>query len=129
MADPRSAHRKQFVANLTFVTLSNGSPESVSSVSDSVSSDSIVSTVSDSSRMTQQVKPKDPFTVLEDQSLRCSLCGKIYKQKGSMKSHLKKNHNIADAIEFQCETCNKQFDSKKKLTRHQNSKSDCSNSK
>ena len=68
----------------------------------------------------------EPYSKREDGTLLCNVCGKIYKQLGYMKKHLTSNHNIQDLVSFFCRKCNKVFDTKKKLTRHETMKGDCS---
>ena len=67
-----------------------------------------------------------PFTIQKDGTYSCNMCAKVYKQLGYLKKHLSSNHNFEDSVSYNCKKCNKSFDSKKKLTRHENNKSDCS---
>ena len=53
--------------------------------------------------------------------------GKKYKLLGAMKRHLEKNHGASETAIFSCSKCKKHFDTKKKLTRHENMKGDCGN--
>ena len=69
---------------------------------------------------------KPAYALNNDGTFTCDTCGKIYKQIGSMKKHLESNHSIFESISFLCKQCNKVFQTKKKLTRHENSKSCCS---
>ena len=55
----------------------------------------------------------------------CKICSKTYKKLGSMKAHIEKNHGIQNSVLFLCKNCTKSFDTQKKLTRHQNSKTQC----
>lgn len=57
----------------------------------------------------------------------CGFCGKKYKLIGAMKRHLEKNHGASEAAIFSCSKCKKQFDTKKKLTRHEKMKGVCGN--
>ena len=66
------------------------------------------------------------FSVNVDGSFVCNLCGKLYKQIGSLKKHINTNHKLEDIVSFVCKKCNKLFDTRKKLTRHENNKKDCS---
>ena len=72
----------------------------------------------------EQVKGT-PYTV-RDELLICKLCQKTYEKEGYMNSHFEKNHKLKSIIQFKCDKCGKPFDCKKKLTRHTNSKTDCS---
>ena len=71
----------------------------------------------------EKTKP-EPFNT-NGEDFTCTACGKVYKRLGSMKTHVEKNHGIMNSIVFFCKKCNKKFDTKKKLTRHENSKTDC----
>ena len=68
----------------------------------------------------------EPFSTRDDGSFVCNFCCKVYKQMGYMKKHLDSNHEVQDLVSFRCKKCKKMFDTKKKLTRHENMKSDCS---
>ena len=75
-----------------------------------------------------EAQPLDgqPYSQLDNGSYGCNFCGKIYKQLGSLKKHLNSNHELQDLVSlFLCRKCNKLFYTKKKLSRHENMKSDC----
>ena len=108
LADPRSKVRREHVAAQPQIKLSSALP------SEAVPAKSCIAA---GDHPTAEV-----FTVKDDQSFQCNLCGKIYLQKGSMKTHLEKNHQIANVISFVCTKCGKNFDSQKKLTRHTKTK-------
>ena len=107
MADPRSARRRSFVADLQAVNLEP--------YDDGVAVEAL------------DVKPdnEEPFAKKDDGTFACNLCGKVYKQVGYMKKHLSSNHDINDQVSLKCNKCEKMFDTKKKLTRHEKMKTDC----
>ena len=80
----------------------------------------------DPQMLTPEPLKDEPYTPLENGTYVCNFCGKIYKQFAYMQKHLSSNHEINDFVKFVCKKCNKLFDSKKKLSRHENMKSDCS---
>ena len=71
-------------------------------------------------------KPVTAFSEQDENKLSCNFCGKIYKQTGFLLKHLKTNHEFVDTVTFRCKKCNKLFETQKKLTRHEKSKTDCS---
>ena len=104
LADPRSPGRKTFIDEVKSVMLE----------------------LSEKNVDEQPVEVTEPFSTREDGSFICNLCCKVYKQLGYLKKHLVSNHNVVDFETLRCKKCNKIFDTKKKLTRHENMKSDCS---
>ena len=56
---------------------------------------------------------------------KCNMCNKKYKKLGYMKTHIEKNHGLLNSVLFICKKCKKTFETQKKLTRHENSKSQC----
>ena len=81
---------------------------------------------SDSKEKTESKGKLDDCPYLKRQDgYDCKACGKRYKNLGSMKTHMVKNHGIVNSVVFVCKSCTKSFDTQKKLTRHQNSKTSC----
>ena len=66
-----------------------------------------------------------PAFKLKNNEHTCTACGKKYKQFGSMKLQIEKNHGNFNAVVYFCKKCTRRFDTKKKLTRHENSKTEC----
>ena len=75
--------------------------------------------------LTPQTLVNEPYSLLDSGSYACNFCGKLYKQIGSLKKHLLTNHEIEDLVSFRCKKCNNFFETQKKLSRHENMKSDC----
>ena len=63
-----------------------------------------------------------PAFKLENNEYTCTACGKKYKQLGSMKLQIEKNHGNFNVVVYFCKNYTRRFDTKKKLTRHENSK-------
>ena len=66
----------------------------------------------------------EPFMTV-DGFMVCGYCGKKYKLVGAMKRHLEKNHGATGSVMYTCSKCEKPFDTKKQLTRHERMKGDC----
>ena len=98
LLDPKSEERKRYCQSLQKIILSAKRCEEV-----------------------EPVVPRQPYSELENGTYVCNYCGKPYKMVGSLQKHLEKNHKIEDAICFTCKKCNKVFDRKAKLSRHQKS--------
>ena len=111
MADPRSAGRKSFVANLKFVTL-----EPTGGFYDEA-------TCTTTKMEAPTTSMEEPFGTNEDGTLTCNSCGKKYKKVGYMRKHLL-THGVTKML-LQCKKCQKTFKTQKKLTRHEGMKSDC----
>ena len=105
LADPRSKKRRDFLESVEAVYLDMDEPPQM---------------------MTAEPLKEEPYSLLENGTYLCNFCGKTYKQFGSLEKHLGTNHEIKDFVNFFCKKCNKLFDSRKKLSRHENMKSDCS---
>ena len=103
MADPRSSARQDFLPSSEVLT-------------------------SEAAADITNVEPvkNEPYSVRDDGHFVCNVCGKVYKQMGSLKKHINTNHKLGDIVSFLCKKCNKLFDTKKKLTRHESNKKDCS---
>ena len=61
---------------------------------------------------------REPYQEIAPGQFLCNICGKKYKQIGSLIKHLSVNHQIIDAVTFRCDQCNVLFPTKEKLTRH-----------
>ena len=61
---------------------------------------------------------REPYQEIVPGQFLCNICGKKYKQIGSLIKHLSVNHQIIDAVTFRCDQCNVLFPTKEKLTRH-----------
>ena len=49
----------------------------------------------------------------------CSECDDIYKKPWTLKTHLRKKHNISkDALEFKCDICEEVFPDQNNLSKH-----------
>ena len=59
-----------------------------------------------------------PYQEIAPGQFLCNICGKKYKQIGSLIKHLSVDHQIIDAVMFRCDQCNVLFPTKQKLTRH-----------
>ena len=95
LLDPRSQERKEYCKAMEKILLSKSGEKDVA-----------------------PILPATPYTELDNANFSCNFCGKIYKQLRSLKTHLEKNHKIIDVISYMCKKCNKTFDTKYKLTRH-----------
>ena len=116
MADPRSARRRSFVADLDTTNLE---PEAI--MNEQLENSAKPSGTTDDSNAAK----KEPFGTNDDGTLSCGFCGKVYKQVGYMRKHLSTLHDVAD-LSLICQKCLKNFETKKKLTRHEGMKGDCS---
>ena len=76
-------------------------------------SDKVSATVSDDRDIN-----REPYQEIAPGQFLCNICGKKYKQIGSLIKHLSVNHQIIDAVTFRCDQCNVLFPTKEKLTRH-----------
>ena len=76
-------------------------------------SDKVSATVSDDRDI-----DREPYQEIAPGQFLCNICGKKYKQIGSLIKHLSVNHQIIDAVTFRCDQCNVLFPTKEKLTRH-----------
>ena len=76
-------------------------------------SDKVSTTVSDDRDI-----DREPYQEIAPGQFLCNICGKKYKQIGSLIKHLSVNHQIIDAVMFRCDQCNVLFPTKEKLTRH-----------
>ena len=76
-------------------------------------SDKVSATVSDDRDIN-----REPYQEIAPGQFLCNICGKKYKQIGSLIKHLRVNHQIIDAVTFRCDQCNVLFPTKEKLTRH-----------
>lgn len=103
LADPRSKKRREFLETVEAVYLDTDEPQ----------------------MMTAKPLKDEPYILLENGTYLCNFCGKNYKQFGSLEKHLGTNHEIKDFVKLFCKKCNKLFDRRKKLARHENMKSDC----
>ena len=97
--DPRSQERQDFV-----------NCQQIHNLSDKVSV-----TVSDDRDIDRELLP---YQEIAPGQFLCNICGKKYKQIGSLIKHLSVNHQIIDAVTFRCDQCNVLFPTKEKLTRH-----------
>ena len=79
MADPRTARRRSFVADLDTINL-----EPEASMNEKLATSSKPSGTSDEANTAN----KEPFGTNEDGTLFCRFCGKVYKQVGYMRKHL-----------------------------------------
>ena len=61
---------------------------------------------------------REPYQEIAPGQFLCNICGKKYKQIGSLIKHLSVNHQIIGAVTFRCDQCNVLFQTKEKLTRH-----------
>ena len=61
---------------------------------------------------------REPYQEIAPGQFLCNICGKKYKQIGSLIKHLSVNHQIIDAVTFRCDQCNVLFPTKEKLTCH-----------
>ena len=109
MADPRSAGRRSFVADLKVVTLEP--------------TGGLYGEATGTNNEAPTTSTKEPFVTNEDGTLTCNSCGKRYKQMGYMRKHLL-THGVSETL-LECKKCQKTFDAQKKLTRHVGMKSDC----
>lgn len=73
------------------------------------------------------VDPKiEPFSDVNGKKV-CNFCAKKYMLIGPLLKHLKSNHGIEDeTTKIVCDKCSKEFTTQKQLSRHKNSKTDCS---
>ena len=115
MADPRSDRRRSFVSDLDTINL-----EPEASMNEQLDASNKPSGTSDVANAAN----KEPFGTNPDGSLSCRFCGKVYKQVGYMRKHLSATHDVAD-LSLRCQKCLKNFETKKKLTRHEGMKGDC----
>ena len=68
----------------------------------------------------------EPFSEMDGKKV-CNFCAKKYMLIGPLLKHLKTNHGIGDeATKIVCDKCSKEFNTQKQLSRHKNSKTDCS---
>ena len=88
LVDPRSERRYKHVQEQTVVALSAGflGGNSVSEEPSHPPSEP------NSVLALALVTAPAGFNVCEDKTVSCNICGKVYKQLGSMKSHMEKNH-------------------------------------
>ena len=122
--DPRSEVRKEFVACQEMVhLLPDDSQTEVNENTESPNTENIES--SSTENIESSTTENTVYTIKEDGTLMCNLCGKSYKLLGALKKHLKSNHQLTDIVNFVCLKCKKSFDTKKKLSRHENSKTLC----
>ena len=64
--------------------------------------------------MVKEVDAEEAYFELDDKFI-CSQCGKQYVQLASLVKHLKKNHNVVDAVTYRCDICNGLFEMRKKI--------------
>ena len=76
-------------------------------------SDKVSATVSDDRDI-----DREPYQEIAPGQFLCNICGKKYKQIGSLIKHLSVNHQIIDAVTFRCDQCNVLFPTKEMLTCH-----------
>ena len=98
--DPRSQERQEFVNRHQIHNFS---------------ANKIAVTVSDEWDINRESLP---YQKIAPGQFLCIICGKKYKQIGSLIKHLNVNHKIVDAVTFHCDQCNVLFPTKQKLTRH-----------
>ena len=85
----------------------------------------LLSPVEEDSKEEQHDPVSVPY-VSQENGFVCGFCGKLYKRLGPLKNHLAKNHDSGSSLSYTCQKCDKDFDIKKKLTRHVYMKGDCS---
>ena len=115
LADPRSARRRSFVADPDTINL-----EPEANMNEQLDNSTKPSGTCDDAIAAK----KEPFATNDDGSLSCGFCGKLYKQVGYMRKHLRALHDVAD-LSLRCQKCLKNSETKKKLTRHEGMKGDC----
>ena len=122
--DPRSDVRKRFVASQKVVKLAaQDVPEDGLTVTNKKLD--VEKEIENTETSTAIDAKNEVYSHKLDGTLICNLCGKTYKLLGSLKKHLTSNHELTDIVHFICKKCNISFDTKKKLSRHENAKTSC----
>ena len=104
LIDPRSKKRNEALKDIKIVQLDSQHEEEV---------------------LIAEPLKDEPILFNSDGTFACNVCGRIYKQIGYLHKHLASNHAANDLVNFRCQKCDKLFDTKKKLTRHEKNKTDC----